>query len=365
MIFWLPQFYGSLQLSTVFVPVDWHIHELFFGFLATVITGFLFTAIPNWTGRLPVRGNPLLFLVILWFSGRLAVTFSAYIGWILAMLIDLSFLTAIALLIGNEVISGKNWRNLKVLLPLAMLWLANICFHLEAHFYGVSDISRRLAMAATITLIMMIGGRIIPSFTRNWLVRENPGRLPMPFNRFDVLSIIVSVLAFGAWIFYSESPLVGILMALAAGLQIVRLGRWAGHRTVGDLLVTMLHISYFFIPLGFFLVALSEFWPDTFPAVSGMHAFGVGAIGSMTLSVMIRATLGHTGQALKAGIGTKLIFCGIITAAISRIGAEFYGIHADILLQIAAFAWFFAFLGFSVGFAPLLLQQKTRVSGSS
>ena len=182
-LFWLPLFYGILDTRSAFAPVDWHIHEMLFGYLAAVITGFLLTAIPNWTGRLPVQGPPLLALVLLWLAGRIAVFFSGDIGWLAAAAIDCAFLLAVAAAAATEIVAGKNWRNLKVLAPVVVLLAANILFHAEAHHAGISDVGRRLAIGAAILLITIIGGRIIPSFTRNWLVRENPGRLPVPFSR--------------------------------------------------------------------------------------------------------------------------------------------------------------------------------------
>ena len=118
---WLPQFYGELELATVFAGVDWHAHEMFFGFIAAVLTGFLFTAVPNWTGRMPIVGLPLLALVLLWLGGRIAVTFSVYTGWLVAMLIDVSFLGAVLVVIAIEIVAGNNWRNLLILLPLHYL----------------------------------------------------------------------------------------------------------------------------------------------------------------------------------------------------------------------------------------------------
>ncbi|MAL80819.1 MAG: short-chain dehydrogenase [Sneathiella sp.] len=358
MMVWLPVFYGNLEISSLFGPIDWHIHEVFFGYLAAIISGFLFTAVPNWTGRLPIQGNPLLLLVVIWVAGRIAITFSLYFGWILTMVIDLAFLTAIVFVIGNEVISGKNWRNLKVLIPIIAFWLANLGFHLEAYFMGASDYSQRLAMAAAIVLIMLIGGRIIPSFTRNFLVRRNPGRLPVPFGRFDIIAIALGVIALGLWVVLIEGPVVAGFMGIAGLLQLVRLVRWAGDRTGGEFLVTVLHVSYLFIPTGFLLIAAGNIWPDYISSVAGMHAFGVGAIGSMTLSVMIRATFGHTGQPLKADLKTWLILIMIWISAISRVAAALYAPGMEMLLEIAATTWVLAFAGFSVTFAKLLFRPK-------
>ncbi|MEX1036742.1 MAG: NnrS family protein [Sneathiella sp.] len=357
-LLWLPLFYGELSLASQFTPVDWHIHEMFFGFLAAIVTGFLFTAIPNWTGRMPIQGISLLFLVLLWALGRVAVTTSTYIGWFPAMIVDLLFLSTILAVLGKEIIAGKNWRNLKVLLPLGLLLAANAGFHLEAHFYGLSDISRRLAMAAAILFIMVIGGRIIPSFTRNWLVRNNPGQLPVPFNRFDVTAIIVAVIALGFWIAADLNIYSNALLLLAAALQFARLSRWAGYRASKDPLVLVLHVSYIFIPIGFTLLGLAGFFPDFISPLAGIHALGAGAIGSMTLSVMLRATLGHSGQPIKAGTGAIFIFIFIYLSALLRIFAEFDFDQYTILLHLSALTWFLAFAWFGVSFAPLFLKKR-------
>src|SRR6476660_3410332 len=92
---WLPVFYGEINLVSAFAPRDWHVHEMLYGYLPAVITGFLFTAIPNWTGRLPIQGTPLLLLVLVWIAGRLCVTISADVGWLPAAAIDVGFLALI------------------------------------------------------------------------------------------------------------------------------------------------------------------------------------------------------------------------------------------------------------------------------
>lgn len=357
-LLWLPQFYGELELSTELSPVDWHVHEMYFGYVAAIVTGFLFTAVPNWTGRMPIRGNPLLLLALLWICGRLALTFSVYLGWFVALLIDVAFLAAIIFAIGNEIVAGKNWKNLKVLVPLIVLLTANAGFHLEAHYTGSATTSGRLALAAILTLIMIIGGRIIPSFTRNWLVRENPGRLPAKVARYDFVSIFAGVVALIAWVVSDTSQIVGGLLLSAAALHFVRLGRWAGDRTLRDPLVAILHVSYLFIPLGLALLAISEIWPDTVPEAAGIHALSVGAIGSMTLSVMVRATLGHTGKALKAGFAELVIFSSVVISALARTAATFETGFDDLLLHLAALTWFLAFAGFGIAFSIPLTTRR-------
>jgi uncharacterized protein involved in response to NO len=196
---WMPAFHGRLAIASSFVPRDWHIHEMLYGFLPAVVTGFLFTAIPNWTGRLPIRGLPLLGLVLLWIAGRVVVTFSAHTGWLIAMLVDASFLTVVVLAAAREIAAGKNWRNLPVVGIVSCLLIGNVAFHLEARYVVMADISIRIGVAVVVLLLTLIGGRIIPSFTRNWLVRENPGRLPVPFARFDKMALVLTAAALLLW----------------------------------------------------------------------------------------------------------------------------------------------------------------------
>ncbi|MER8537369.1 NnrS family protein [Mesorhizobium sp. M1005] len=357
-LLWLPMYAGELNAHSAFVPVDWHIHEMLFGYLSAIVTGFLLTAIPNWTGRLPVQGLPLLALVVLWLAGRVAVFVSADIGWEAAAVIDGSFLLAVAAAAAREIVAGRNWRNLKVLLPLAVLAGANGTFHIEAHLQGTSNISRRLGMAAAIMLISLIGGRIIPSFTRNWLVRENPGRLPAPFDRFDMASIAISAIALGAWTFAPDNSASGMLLAAAAISQAWRLSRWAGERTLRDPLVLVLHLAYAFVPVGLALVSVSIFFPDAVPAAAGLHALGTGAVGAMTLAVMTRATLGHTGRELKAGKGASFIFGAVLLAGSLRILAAF--VPYDIVIDMAGTAWVAAFAGFILIYGSALMRPKVR-----
>lgn len=356
---WLPILTGTLQTASVFAPVDWHVHETMFGYLAAIVTGFLLTAIPNWTGRLPVHGAPLLGLVALWVAGRFAVFFSADIGWLAAAIVDCLFLVAVAAAAATEIIAGRNWRNLMVLAPIGVFLVANMLFHAEVGSSGTSDYGRRLAISAAVVLIMIIGGRVIPSFTRNWLARENPGRLPVPFGRFDGVSIVVSVVALAAWTLAPAMIGTACLLFLAAALNLARLLRWAGDRAARDWLVLVLHIAYLFVPAGLLLAGLAVLDPERVPPVAALHTFGVGAIGTMTLAVMTRATLGHTGRELKADIWTGLIYASIVLAALTRIMAAFLPGETS-LLHSSATLWTLAFLGFCVRYGGMLLGPKLK-----
>ncbi|RTE91164.1 NnrS family protein [Bradyrhizobium sp. LVM 105] len=355
---WLPMFYGELSVSSAFAPRDWHVHEMLYGFLPAVITGFLFTAIPNWTGRLPIQGTSLGALVMVWLAGRVAVTLSADTGWAFALAVDAAFLALVVAAAAREIIAGGNWRNLPVVGLVSVLLAGNVAFHLEAHYQGAADVSIRVGTGVVVLLIALIGGRIIPSFTRNWLVKFNPGRLPVPFGRFDGAVIGCSALALISWIAAPLNAVTGVLMALVGGLHLVRLARWAGDRTFRERLLVILHVGYVFVPFGFILHAIAVF--GALPASAGIHAWMTGAAGTMTLAVMTRASLGHTGQALTASPAIQGIYAAIIIAALARVAAVMFPAHSYVLLHIAACGWLVAFLGFAVAFGPLLAGSRRR-----
>ena len=353
---WLAVFAGDFQLPTAFAPRDWHVHEMLFGYVGAVIAGFLLTAVPNWTGRLPIQGAPLAVLFSAWLAGRLATTFSGFLGWQLALAIDAAFLLLLAAATLREIVAGRKWSNLKVVGIVSLLAVANIAFHIETHFYGLAEYSTRASIALVITLVCVIGGRIIPSFTRNWLARREPGRLPVPFNRFDAMAMAVGVCAMIAWVVVPSGRLVASALGVAGVLHVVRLARWAGDRTVSDRLVLILHIAYAFVPTGFFLAALSSL--DVIAPSAGIHAWTGGAIGSMTIAVMTRVSLGHTGQALSASVSTQAIYAAIVIAALARICAALDPTYSIPLLMIAGVAWTGAFLGLALAYGPLLCRSR-------
>ena len=299
---------------------------------------------------------PLLVLVIVWLAGRVAVTFSAEIGWLTAAIIDVGFLVLVIAAAAREIIAGNNWRNLRVIVMVTLLLAGNVAFHLEAHVNGSAEYGARIGMAAVVLLLAVIGGRIIPSFTRNWLARENPGRLPVPFGRFDVVVILLSAVTLALWIALPSGKITAAALATAGALHIVRLARWAGDRTWRDRLVLILHIGYAFVPIGFLLAGAAAI--DWVPADTGTHAWMVGAAGTLTLAVMTRASLGHTGNALIASAMTQAIYAAVVISALARICASLEPAWNEPLLHIAAFAWAAAFLGFAVSFGPLLIGAQ-------
>jgi uncharacterized protein involved in response to NO len=354
---WLPILSGHLALPSAFEPIEWHVHELVYGYVPAIVAGFLLTAVPNWTGRLPVVGMRLATLFAIWVAGRIAIFFSLWIGAGIAAIIDLAFLVALGFVIAREIIASKNTRNLKVLVGVALLLTGNGLFHLEA-LGGVGDgHGTRLGIAATILLIMLIGGRIIPSFTRNWLARIPLGRLPSQFDRFDVLVVALSGVALASWVIAPQAKATAAL-ALAAGcLNVARLTRWAGERTAAEPLVLILHVAYAFVPIGFFLLALSIVGSGLIASAGAVHGWTTGAIGLMTLAVMTRASLGHTGRPLTATPAIQLIYMAAATAALARIAAAF-DVMREPMLHLSAAAWVTAFGGFVVVYGPLLTHRN-------
>jgi uncharacterized protein involved in response to NO len=347
-VLWLPAYFGELTLPTAYPALYWHIHEMIYGYGAAAVAGFTLTAIPNWTGGLPLQGGKLIALSGLWLAGRLAMAFSALIGAIPAAAIDLAFLATLIVFVARELSHGGQSHNRKVAVALAVLWLGDLVFHIEAIAQGYANYGVRIGLAALLLLITLIGGRIIPSFTRNWLARMNPGALPAPADRWDVAAIILTAIALAGWIAAPSAMLVGWALFAAGLAQAARLARWRGWRAWRDRLVLVLHVAYLFVPIGFLLTALSAF--GLAPESAGVHAWAIGAIGGMTIAVMSRAALGHTGRALIASPAVQAVYALLFGAAIARICAALAPEHGVAALHVAAFAWIAAFLGFAIAY---------------
>jgi uncharacterized protein involved in response to NO len=355
---WLPMLSGHLALPTALSPIDWHVHELIYGYVPAIVAGFLLTAVPNWTGRLPVVGTHLAVLVLIWVAGRVAVATSALLTPVVAAAIDVLFLVALGAVVGREIVAGKNWRNLKVLAAVAVLFAGNAVFHWEAITGRGGGYGMRIGVAATLMLIMLVGGRIIPSFTRNWLAKRKAGRLPVAFDKADMGIMAANGVALLAWIAWPDREATAWLAIAAAALNVWRLSRWAGERTIAEPLVLILHVAFVFIPVGFVLLALAILSPSQVAATGALHGWTAGAIGLMTLAVMTRASLGHTGQALTATPAIQAIYIAAAISALARIVAAFH-LWREPMLHLAATAWVAAFVGFVVVYGPLLVRRRS------
>ncbi len=353
---WLPAYFGDLTIATAFSPRDWHVHEMLYGYVTAIVCGFLLTAIPNWTGRLPLQGWPLVGLAAAWLAGRLAVAFSAMIGGWLAAGVDLSFLALLIAVSARELGYSTQSHNKRILAVISVLLIGNAVFHAEALLLGSADHGVRIGLASVILLITLIGGRIVPSFTRNWLARENPGPLPASSSRFDLATIAIAAASLVSWVVAPDSAITAAALIAAAIAQAVRLARWRGYRAWADRLVLVLHVAYGFVPLGFFATGLASL--GIAPTSAGVHFWTVGAIGTMTLAVMTRASLGHTGRALIASPVAHGLYALVIAAALARACAAFHPEWSSALLIGSGAAWILAFGGFAASYWPVLTQPR-------
>ena len=357
MVIWIFMLSGRDPLPTAFDPVSWHAHEFLFGYLGAVMAGFLLTAVPNWTGRLPVVGKPLGLLVGLWLIGRIAVAVSGWMPWQAAAGLDLAFPLALLALLSREIVAGKNWKNLIVVGLISLWMLANLGFHIDAARggYPAQGAGLRFGLAAAVMLISVIGGRIVPSFTRNWLVQRREKRLPAPMGKGDRLVLFLSAFTLLLWALWPHEAVTALATAFAGAAHLWRLSRWEGWLCGGEALVWVLHVGYAFVPLGFLAIAGGYFWPDM--AASAQHFWMAGGIGLMTLAVMTRASLGHSGRPLHATKPIAALYISLVVAVLARflsgaLPGEMWPLH------LAGAAWILAFGGFAVIYAPMLALAR-------
>jgi uncharacterized protein involved in response to NO len=356
MMIWIFVLSGIIDLPSRLDPVSWHAHAFLFGYLSAVLAGFLLTAVPNWTGRLPMVGWKLAAIFALWCLGRIAVFMSAHLPAGMAPVVDLAFPIVLGGLILQEIIAGKNWRNLVVLALLAVFTLANAIFHFEASrgAYAAQGYGLRLGLATAIMMIAVIGGRIIPSFTRNWLARsENPARPAAPMQQYDKATLLISIPILVLWVLAPSAYMTAVGLLVFSVLHVVRMFRWQGHQTLSDPLVWILHASYLFIPIGAFALSVDVFMGGKGLAAT-QHIWMAGAIGSMTLAVMTRATLGHTGQELRANAATVVVYLCLFAA----VGARWLSGFFPDLIMISGILWIGAFAGFVFTYGACLSRPK-------
>ena len=358
MLLWIGTLQGYFTIPTAFDPVGWHAHEMIFGFVVAVVAGFLLTAIPNWTGRMPLQGFPLGLLFVVWLAGRLAVYSSASIGAAVAAAIDLSFLGLLLGVVLREIVAGRKWGNLPMPIALTGLFAANALTHADAvGIAATGPLGQRLGIGIAILLIGLIGGRVIPSFTQNWQKKRGDTRLPATFGTLDRIALAFLVIALAAWVIAPDGPATGVVLITSAIATTIRLAWWQGFRTLAEPLVWSLHLGFAWIPVGLLMIGLGSFLPDL-PQSAGLHALTAGAMTAMPLAVMTRATLGHTGQPLMADRWTAAIYLLATTAAAFRIAAACFSAEAYLpLLWAAGLAWIAAFGVFVMHYGRMLLSR--------
>jgi uncharacterized protein involved in response to NO len=342
---------NHLTIDWQFNPVYWHGHEMLAGFAGAAIAGFLLTAVATWTGREPVNGWPLLVLCLVWLLARLGFSLP-----LTAALAGIVYWLILLVLMAREVLSSRNRRNYKILLVILSFVLLESGF--QWSLLNQSNTARQFLWAQlwlVVLMINLIGGRIIPAFTRNWLRRSKPSlseqQLPAAFARIDIVATVALAVFALATLFPVDELLLLALGLFTSIMQLWRLSRWQGIRTFNDPLVWMLHLAYGWIPLGVLIFSLGQL--DWLPVSAGIHALAIGTVASMIVSVASRAALGHTSRPLIAH--PLLVACIVLLslAALFRIAAAISS--APFFMAAATLFWTTAFICFAVPYLSILL----------
>lgn len=346
---WILVLTGYLSVGSYLAPTQWHAHEMVFGFSVAVVAGFLLTAAGNWTKRETATGLPLLALCLLWLAGRVVFFLDASLPATAIAAVDLAMLPAIALVVGRVLVGTANRRNYGFLGVLAVLWLAQLSVHLGA--MGIlsptwQSTGSIVGVDLVVLLILLVGGRIIPMFTRNATGAEgiaNVRWLDRAALASMALLVVVDATGTTGWI-------LAVVAAAAALTSAARAARWGTRHTFREPLLWVLHVGYFFVPVGLALRAAAAV--TDLGSSAALHALTVGAIGTLTLGMMARVSLGHTGRLLRADRALGVAFALIALGAVVRVGgglaaggAYTPSLHASATLWTLAFAIYLVRLG--------------------
>jgi uncharacterized protein involved in response to NO len=353
---WLLSLVGIFHPEGYFNPTYWHAHEMVFGFASAVIAGFLLTAVGNWTSRETLVGVPLLLLGLLWLLARVAlITASIWPLWLPAV-IDLSFLPALAIGLARPIVASRKWQQLPIVALLGALFTANLSMHMDVLGF-LPDWQRRgslVAVDVVILFILVIAGRVFPMFTRNGTGVKTIRSIPM----LDALAIAAMLAVTVLEAVEGAPDSMGYVAGVASLLCAARAWHWGARHTLRVPLLWILHVGYAWIPIGLALRAFAAF-EGRVPPVLGTHALTVGAIGCLTLGMMSRVGLGHSGRPMVAPKAIVGAFALITMAALVRVfvpllTVSFYALSVD----VAGTFFACAFLIFSVVYFPVLTSPR-------
>jgi len=353
---WLVALKGGLQPGGAFGALQWHAHEMLFGFSTAIVAGFLLTAISNWCGRETVTGWPLGLLAGLWLLGRAAVFFASSLPRLVPLLLDASFLPVLTIACAAPLFSTGSRRNYGFVGLLLGLTIANGAAHVFALRGDLEAVrvAHRFALNVLVLMLVIMTGRVVPMFTRN-ATRQAWIRTSPLFERLSLTSVALLSLS---ELLPGADRVSGGLSAVAAVLLLVRMRFWGTRHVFRQPLLWILHVGTLFIPLGLALRALATSWPSV-PLSSALHALTAGAIGSLTLGMMARVSLGHTGRPLEPARSAQWAFSCVVCAAGVRISAPFLPSlwYLD-ALSVAALLWSSAFALFLFGYFRILVSAR-------
>ncbi|HXH04249.1 MAG TPA: NnrS family protein [Candidatus Competibacteraceae bacterium] len=362
LVLWLGRLAGADWPGAPRNPLAWHVHEMLLGFIGAAIGGFLLTAVPNWTGRAPLTGTPLAALVLTWLAGRLAMAFSGALpAWLVAAL-DLPYLIALAMRTVGELRKAGNKGQYPLVAILGLLILSNTLFHLaSAGALALSPLTPLyLILHLVVALVVLIGGRIIPAFTRNWMSAK--GLKPLPVSRppVEIAAAALTVATGLADGVFPGSAASGVLALAAAAAHGLRLSGWRGLATRREGLLAVLHLGYAWLVLGYVLLGLAALGLGASRS-GALHVLTIGCLGTMVIAVMSRAALGHTGRKLHADRPLLLAYLLVSLGAAARLAAALAPAHYWIWLGLAGLAWSAGFGLFFLRFWPILTRPRVDV----
>lgn len=350
---WLLEYSGTIPQGGYLSGLIWHSHEMLFGFAIAVMTGFLLTAVRNWTNLPTPAGATLMLLAALWFAARILVATGP--GG-LAAIVDAAFLPAVALGIGVPLVRSRNRRNYFFIGLLLLLAAVNASFHLGTLgvIAGHGTLMLRAGLYVVVVIVSVMGGRVIPSFTANAM----PGvRIVRPA-WLERAAIAVLVLAFVALLAWPVSTQGAVLCAGAAALHLWRQALWAPLATRGKPILWILHLSYLWIPAGLLLYAAAAMTAAV-PASAALHALSLGAVGGMIIGMITRTARGHTGRPLQASAPEVAAYALVHLAALTRVlGAILLPQRHFESLVASAALWSAAFAIYCVVYFPILTRPR-------
>ncbi len=359
-LLWLFMYKGAVTFSPFGGGYWWHIHEMLFGFGAAIIAGFLLTAVQNWTGSIGAQGNTLLILILLWVAGRIVVLWPDLLGNNLTSLVDLTFLPAVAYVLGKPIIAVKQYRNLFFIPLLLLFTIINGEMHGAIYYpqtFSLTFASYSGVMLVTF-LMSVMAGRVAPMFTANGTKTQKVTPLPWLDNitngslALAMLSLVLQpVVGFSA-------VFLGTLLIIAGICQTTRWLRWKPWITLGVPLLWSIHISIKFICFGLIVLGLSYLIPEI-PSNHAWHLLTIGGMGGLILAMISRVSLGHTGRPLTPPRTMSLAFALINLAALIRVFGP-WGLPEKTLLfiDISGGFWVMAFIIFILNYGPMLMSAR-------
>ncbi len=354
-VLWNALFKGHLHIDNYYDSTFWHAHEMLLGYSVAVIAGFLLTAVKNWTNQPTVTGDKLAGLALLWLYGRILPFYSGLLPDPLIALVDFAFLPVLTYEISKPIIKNQNIKSGVFIALLVLLTLGNGLVHTEllGYYENTAWSGIQLVIGTIIVLILVLAGRVLPLFIEKGL----SGTLIIKNPLIDALSIGSAVVAFALQIGGLSGTFLGVVAIFAAVINSVRLYGWYVQRIWYVPLLWILYVGYCWIILGFVLTSLSAF--QLFSSVLALHAFTVGGIGVLTLGMMARVALGHTGRTLKASNAIAIAFVLINLTALIRVLIPLVLPNwYNTIIYVSTLSWLAAFALFMFVYAPILTQPR-------